>query len=48
MYYLNHFDTYRDFVTAIEQFIHYYNTRQHQHRLNCHMPESFRSLPEAV
>ena len=28
MYYLNHFDTYEKLVTAVAQFIHYYNHQQ--------------------
>ena len=34
MYYLNHFDTYEELAAAIEQFIHYYNHRRRQHKLN--------------
>lgn len=48
MYYLNHFDTYEDLVTAVEQFIHYYNTQRRQHRLDCQTPASYRSLLEAA
>ncbi|HBK26192.1 MAG TPA: IS3 family transposase [Clostridiales bacterium] len=48
MYYLNHFETYEDLVTAVEQFIHYYNTQRRQHRLDCQTPASYRSLLEAA
>ena len=47
-YYLNHFETYEELVTAVEQFIHYYNTQRRQHRLDCQTPASYRSLLEAV
>ena len=48
MYYLNHFETYEELVTAVEQFIHYYNTQRRQHRLDCQTPASYRSLLEAA
>lgn len=48
MYYLNHFETYEDLVTAVEQFIHYYNTQRRQHRLDCQTPASYRRLLEAA
>ena len=48
MYYLNHFETYEDLVSAVEQFIHYYNTQRRQHRLDCQTPASYRSLLEAA
>ena len=48
MYYLNHFDTYEELKMAIESFIHYYNTRRRQHKLNCLPPASYRSLVEAA
>lgn len=48
MYYLNHFETYEELVTAVEQFIHYYNTQRRQHRLDCQAPASYHSLLEAA
>ena len=48
MYYLNHFETYEDLVTAVEQFIHYYNHQRRQHKLNCLPPATYRSLLEAA
>lgn len=48
MYYLNHFETYEELVTAVEQFIHYYNTRRRQHKLDCQSPASYRSLLETA
>ncbi len=48
MYYLNHFETYEELVTAVEQFIHYYNTQRRQHRLDCQTPASYRGLLEAA
>ena len=48
MYYLNHFDTYEELVSAVEQFIHYYNHRRRQHKLNCLPPATYRSLLEAA
>ena len=48
MYYLNHFDTYEELAAAIEQFIHYYNHRRRQHKLNWLPPASYRSLLEAA
>lgn len=48
MYYLNHFETYEELVTAVEQFIHYYNTQRRQHRLGCQPPASYRSLLESA
>lgn len=48
MYYLNHFETYEELVTAVEQFIHYYNTRRRQHKLDCQPPASYRSLLESA
>ena len=48
MYYLNHFDTYEELAAAIEQFIHYYNHRRRQHKLNCLPPATYRSLLEAA
>ena len=48
MYYLNHFDTYEELVPAVEQFIHYYNHKRRQHKLNCMPPASFRSFLEAA
>ena len=48
MYYLNHFETYEELATAIEQFVHYYNYQRRQHKLNCLPPAAYRSLPEAA
>ena len=48
MYYLNHFETYEELVSAVERFIHYYNTKRRQHRLACQSPASYRSLLEAA
>ena len=48
MYYLNHFDTYDELVTAVEQFIHYYNHQRRQHKLNCMPPATYRSFLEAA
>ena len=48
MYYLNHFDTYEELVSAVEQFIHYYNHRRRHHKLNCLPPATYRSLLEAA
>ncbi len=48
MYYLNHFETYEELVTAIEQFIYYYNHQRRQHKLNCLPPATYRSLLEAA
>ena len=48
MYYINHFDTYEELVSAVEQFIHYYNHRRRQHKLNCLPPATYRSLLEAA
>ena len=30
MYHLNHFETYEELATAIEQFVHYYNYQRRQ------------------
>ena len=48
MYYLNQFETYDELVTAVEQFIHYYNHQRRQHKLNCLPPATYRSLLEAA
>ena len=48
MYYLSCFETYEELVTAIEQFIHYYNHQRRQHKLNCLPPADYRSLLEAA
>lgn len=48
MYSLNHFGTYEEFVTAIEQFIYSYNYQRRQHKLNCLPPATYRSLLEAA
>ena len=48
MYYLNRFETYEALVTAVEQFIHYYNHQRRQHKLNCLPPATYRSLLEAA
>jgi len=48
MYYLNRFETYEELVAAVEQFIHYYNHRRRQHKLNCLPPAAYRSLLEAA
>lgn len=48
MYYLNQFDTYEELAKAIESFIHYYNHRRRQHRLQCLAPADYRSLFEAA
>ena len=43
MYYLNHFEAYEKLVSAIEQFIHYYNHRRRQHKPKCLPPADYRS-----
>ena len=48
MYYRNHFETYKELVAAVEQFVHYYNHQRRQHKLNCLPPATYRSLLEAV
>ena len=48
MYYLSYFETYEELVTAIEQFIHYYNHQRRQHKLHCLPPADYRSLLEAA
>ena len=48
MYYLSRFETYEELATAIEQFIHYYNHKRRQHKLNCLPPATYRSLLEAA
>lgn len=48
MYYLKAFETFEDLKSAVEQFIHYYNTQRRQHRLNCLPPASYRSLLEVA
>lgn len=48
MYYLTQFETYEELVTAVEQFIHYYNHQRRQHKLNCLPPATYRSLLEAA
>ncbi len=48
MYYLNHFETYEELVSAVKQFIHYYNHQRRQHKLNCLPPATYRSLLEAA
>jgi len=48
MYYLDRFETYEALVTAVEQFIHYYNHQRRQHKLNCLPPVTYRSLLEAA
>ena len=48
MYYLSHFDTYEELVVAVEQFIHYYNHKRRQHKLNCLPPATYRRLLEAA
>lgn len=42
MYYLNDFETYEELVTAVEQFIDYYNHQRRQHKLNYLPPASYR------
>ena len=46
MYYLNYFETYKELVAAVEQFIYYYNHQRRQHKLNCLPPATYRSLLE--
>ena len=48
MYYLNCFESYEELVTAVEQFIYYYNHQRRQHKLNCLPPADYRSLLEAA
>ena len=48
MYYINHFDTYEELVSAVEHFIYYYNYQRRQHKLNCLPPATYRSLLEAA
>ena len=48
MYYLNQFETYEELVSAVEQFIYYYNHQRRQHKLNCLPPATYRSLLEAA
>lgn len=48
MYYLDRFETYEELVSAVNQFIHYYNHQRRQHKLNCLPPASYRSLLEVA
>lgn len=48
MYYLNQFETYEELVSAVEQFIYYYNHQRRQHKLNCLPLTTYRSLLEAA
>ena len=43
MYYLKTFKTYDELVTAIKQYIEYYNTKRYQKRLCCMTPIEFRN-----
>ena len=43
MYYLKTFKTYDELVTAIKQYIEYYNTERYQKRLCCMTPIEFRN-----
>lgn len=43
MYYLKTFKTYDELVTAIKQYIEYYNTKRYQKRLGCMTPIEFRN-----
>ncbi|MBQ7761721.1 MAG: IS3 family transposase, partial [Clostridia bacterium] len=38
MYYLKKFTSKETLVSAIENYIHFYNTRRYQKRLNCMTP----------
>ena len=38
MYYLKRFTSREELVSAIEEFIRFYNTRRYQKRLNCMTP----------
>jgi transposase InsO family protein len=48
MYYLNNFETYDDLKKAIMDFIHFYNFKRRQHRLNCLPPLDYRHLFESA
>jgi transposase-like protein len=48
MYYLNRFETYEELVSAVEQFIYYYNHKRRQHKLCCLPPATYRSFLEAA
>lgn len=41
MYYLRKFTDKQDLMDAIEQYIHFYNTRRYQKRLHCMTPMEF-------
>ena len=41
MYYLNKFSTYEALKTAIERYIHYYNTARYQEKLGCLSPSEY-------
>lgn len=43
MYYIKTFKTYYELVTAIKQYIEYYNTKRYQKRLGCMTPIEFRN-----
>ena len=48
MYYLRHFENYDSLLSAIEDYIHFYNYGRRQHRLNCMAPMNFRSHIESA
>ncbi len=41
MYYLKKFTDEQDLIDAIEQYIHFYNTKRYQKRLHCMTPMEF-------
>lgn len=42
MYYLKKFHTYNELVTAVSEYIDYYNNKRYQKRLNCMTPIEYR------
>lgn len=48
MYYLNHFETYEELEKAIVDFIHFYNHKRRQHRLDCLPPMDYRRMFESA
>ena len=48
MYYLNRFETYEELVSAVEQFVYYYNHKRRQHKLCCLPPATYRSFLDAA
>lgn len=48
MYYLNCFETYEELKKAIVDFIHFYNHKRRQHRLDCLPPMDYRRMFESA